>query len=97
MVRHARHRHIEKIVTDNGACYRVEAFARALLGAKHKRTTPYTPKHNGKVERYNRILTEEYLSVPAEAAGLSQATQGRETVAVQDNRGPIRRLTVLVR
>ncbi|GAA3569306.1 hypothetical protein GCM10022222_61870 [Amycolatopsis ultiminotia] len=32
-----------------------------MLGAKHKRTKPYTPKHNGKVERYNRILAEEFL------------------------------------
>lgn len=53
--------HIERIVTDNGACYRADAFTRALLGAKHKRTKPYTPKHNGKVERYNRILAEELL------------------------------------
>lgn len=53
--------HVEKIVTDNGACYRADAFTRALLGAKHKRIRPYTPKHNGKVERYNRILAEEFL------------------------------------
>ncbi|MFS7873105.1 IS481 family transposase [Streptomyces asiaticus] len=53
--------HIEKIVTDNGACYRADAFARALLGAKHKRTKPYTPRHNGKAERYNHILAEELL------------------------------------
>lgn len=52
---------IEKIVTDNGACYRADAFTRSLLGAKHKRTKPYTPRHNGKVERYNRILAEEFL------------------------------------
>lgn len=53
--------HIERIVTDNGACYRADAFTRALLGSKHQRTRPYTPKHNGKVERYNRILAEEFL------------------------------------
>lgn len=53
--------HVDKIVTDNGACYRADAFARALLGAEHKRIKPYTPKHNGKVERYNRILAEEFL------------------------------------
>lgn len=52
---------IERIVTDNGACYRAEVFARALLGARHQRITPYTPRHNGKVERYNRILAEEFL------------------------------------
>lgn len=52
---------IEKIVTDNGACYRADAFTRATLGARHKRIKPYTPKHNGKVERSNRILAEEFL------------------------------------
>lgn len=52
---------IERIVTDNGACYRAEAFSRALLGSRHQRITPYTPRHNGKVERYNRILSEEFL------------------------------------
>jgi len=53
--------HIERIVTDNGACYRANAFTRSLLGAKHKRIKPYMPRHNGKVERYNRILAEEFL------------------------------------
>ncbi|MFD6115590.1 IS481 family transposase [Streptomyces yangpuensis] len=52
---------IERIVTDNGACYRAESFSRALLGARHQRIAPYTPRHNGKVERYNRILAEEFL------------------------------------
>lgn len=53
--------HIKRIVTDNGACYRAEDFGRALLGSRHQRITPYTPRHNGKVERYNRILAEEFL------------------------------------
>ncbi|MGW5587692.1 IS481 family transposase [Streptomyces sp. NPDC003857] len=53
--------HFERIVTDNGACYRANAFARALLGSRHQRITPYTPRHNGKVERYNRIIGEEFL------------------------------------
>lgn len=53
--------HIERIVTDNGSCYRAHDFAKVLLGAKHQRISPYTPRHNGKVERYNRILAEEFL------------------------------------
>ncbi|OXS78856.1 IS481 family transposase [Kocuria marina] len=52
---------IERIITDNGACYRSTAFAAAVGGAEHRRTKLYTPKHNGKVERYNRILAEEFL------------------------------------
>ncbi|MFC8043573.1 IS481 family transposase [Nocardia sp. NPDC057353] len=52
---------IHRIVTDNGACYRAHDFAKALNGARHQRTRPYTPRHNGKVERYQRILAEELL------------------------------------
>ncbi|MEC8761152.1 MAG: IS481 family transposase [Actinomycetota bacterium] len=53
--------HIERIVTDNGSCYRASAFADAPAGSRHQRITPYTPRHNGKIERYNRILAEEFL------------------------------------
>ncbi|MDC0769280.1 IS481 family transposase [Streptomyces sp. HD] len=52
---------INRIVTDNGSCYGADGFARALLNSQHQRITPYTPRHNGKVERYNRILAEEFL------------------------------------
>lgn len=53
--------HIDRIVTDNGSCYRANDFAKVLHGARHQRIAPYTPRHNGKVERYNRILAEEFL------------------------------------
>lgn len=37
-------------MTDNGACYRSHAFAKALGdGVKHRRTRPYRPQTNGKV------------------------------------------------
>lgn len=48
-------------MTDNGSCYRAADFAKSLRGARHQRIRPYTPRHNGKVERYNRILAEEFL------------------------------------
>jgi transposase InsO family protein len=53
--------HVERIVTDNGACYRAHAFAEAVGTSRHQRITPYTPRHNGKIERYNRIISEEFL------------------------------------
>ena len=54
--------HIHRVVTDNGACYRSGDFAR-IVGAKtrHQKTKPFTPRHNGKAERYQRILAEEVL------------------------------------
>ena len=53
--------HIQRFVTDNGASYRAKDFAHVLHGARHQFIAPYTPRHNGKVERYHRILAEEFL------------------------------------
>jgi transposase InsO family protein len=41
-------------MTDNGACYKSIAFRKACkrLRLKHVRTRPYTPKTNGKAERF---------------------------------------------
>ncbi len=52
---------IERVITDNGSCYRAADFTASLREARHYRIKPYTPKHNGKVERSNRILAEELL------------------------------------
>ena len=51
------------MISDNGSNYRSAAFARTVTaaGARHQRTRPYTPRHNGKIERYNRILAEDLL------------------------------------
>ena len=53
---------IERVLTDNGACYRSRNFAAALAatGTVHKRTRPYRPQTNGKVERFNRTLLDEW-------------------------------------
>ena len=53
---------IDRVLTDNGACYRSRVFAEALTetGIVHKRTRPYRPQTNGKVERYNRTLLDEW-------------------------------------
>jgi transposase InsO family protein len=54
--------HIHRVITDNGSCYRSGDFARILgTRTRHQRTKPYTPRHNGKAERYQRIMTEEVL------------------------------------
>jgi len=52
---------VRRVLTDNGSCYRSKAFAAALgLDVTHKRTRPYRPQTNGKVERFNRTLLEEW-------------------------------------
>jgi len=40
---------VERVMTDNGSCYKSHAFARACrrLRLKHIRTKPYMPKTNG--------------------------------------------------
>lgn len=54
--------HIHRVITDNGPCYRSNAFAHIVgTGSRHLPTRPYTPRHNGKVERYQRTMTEELL------------------------------------
>jgi transposase InsO family protein len=66
---------VRAVMTDNGACFRSHAFATALgEEVKHRRTRPYRPQTNGKVERFNRTLVTEwayaevYLSDDARAA-----------------------------
>lgn len=51
-----------RVMTDNGSCYRSRAFARACkqLGLKHIRTRPYTPRTNGKAQRFIQTSLREW-------------------------------------
>ncbi|MFI6477185.1 integrase core domain-containing protein, partial [Nonomuraea sp. NPDC050663] len=53
---------VRRVLTDNGSCYRSHLWRDTLnaAGITHKRTRPYRPQTNGKVERYNRTLLEEW-------------------------------------
>jgi transposase InsO family protein len=58
---------VERVMTDNGSCYRSFAFRRACkrLGLKHIRTKPYTPKTNGKAERFIQTSLREWAYAQA--------------------------------
>ena len=53
---------IERVLSDNGACYRsgVHAEACTQLGMRHLFTRPYRPRTNGKAERFIQTLTNRW-------------------------------------
>jgi len=53
---------VTRVMTDNGSCYRSKPFAKACrqLGLRHVRTKPYTPKTNGKAERFIQTALREW-------------------------------------
>ena len=52
----------ERVITDNGSCYKSKLWHKVCkrTGTKVKRTRPYRPQTNGKVERFHRIMLEEW-------------------------------------
>jgi transposase InsO family protein len=71
---------VERVLTDNGGCYRSSAFGAELIATAvvHTRTKPYCPQTNGKIERFNRTLLNEwayarpYLSEAARTRALDK-------------------------
>ncbi len=63
----------ERVMTDNGSGYVARLFRKALrlLGIRHIRTRPYTPKTNGKAERFIQTLLREWAYNPVQFIGCS--------------------------
>lgn len=53
---------VQRVMTDNGSAYRSRLFASAVAaqGLRHKRTRPYTPRTNGKAERFIQTSIREW-------------------------------------
>lgn len=99
---------VERLLTDNGSAYRSGVFGRLArrLGIAHKRTRPYRPQTNGKVERWIRTVLSEclYLEVFASSEQRRRALERfvayyndrRPHLAFKGGRPPRRRLAQLM-
>lgn len=74
----ARRINVERIMTDNGSAYRSKLFAATLrdAGLRHLFTRPYTPRTNGKAERFIQTLLREW------AYAKPYASSGRRNAAL---------------
>ena len=68
---------VARVMTDNGSCYRAFAFRDACkaLGLKHIKTKPYTPKTNGKAERFIQTALREWAYAQAYATSDQRAAE----------------------
>jgi transposase InsO family protein len=94
---------IRRLLTDNGPAYRSKLFARACdtLGIKHSFTRPYTPRTNGKAERFIQTILREWAYVRSyrNSAHRTKALQPwlsyynlRRTHSALGHRAPISRI-----
>ena len=58
----AHHIKVQRVMTDNGSCYRSKLFAKlcSQTGIRHLFTRPYTPRTNGKAERFIQSACREW-------------------------------------
>ena len=68
---------VERIMTDNGSSFRSHRYAKALrrLRIKHLRTKPYTPRTNGKAERFVQTNLREWAYARAYSTSQHRAAE----------------------
>jgi len=68
---------IKRVLTDNGPCYRDHRFTHTLLQQriKHRFTRPYTPRTNGKAERFIQTALREWAYARTYQNSLERQTQ----------------------
>lgn len=94
---------VERVMTDNAFCYTQRQYASVLaaLGLRHLRTRPYTPRTNGKAERFIQTALREwayarpYRSSAQRAGALAPFLTGYNTTrphTAHGRRPPLSRL-----
>lgn len=77
-------------MTDKGVSFRSHRYAKALrmLNIKHKRTKPYTPKTNGKAERFVQTSLREWAyAKPYESSvSVHKVLESSESFVIQGRR-----------
>jgi transposase InsO family protein len=70
---------VQRVMTDNGSAYRSHAFRHACscAGLRHLRTRPYTPRTNGKAERFIQTALREW----AYARAYSTSSERSQAIA----------------
>ncbi|MGE5545337.1 MAG: IS481 family transposase, partial [Solirubrobacterales bacterium] len=71
---------VQRVMSDNGSAYVSKTFAKACrwMALKHIRTRPYTPKTNGKAERFIQTLMREWAyALPYRSSEARTADLGR--------------------
>jgi transposase InsO family protein len=68
---------VERVMTDNGSCYGSRRFRNACrrLGLKHIFTKPYTPRTNGKAERFIQTALREWAYAKAYDTSIQRAAE----------------------
>ena len=86
----ARGIRVESVMSDNGSAYRARAFAAtcARLGIRHLRTRPYTPRTNGKAERFIQTLLREWAYARAYATSRRRRHALRPWLRYYNHRRP---------
>jgi transposase InsO family protein len=99
--------HVERVMTDNGSCYRSKRFNRALAASdvRHIYTRPYRPQTNGKAERFIQTAKKEWAYARAYRtsaartlmlAGFLNRYNDRRPHRALGNTTPLSRLEALV-
>ena len=81
---------VRRVMSDNGSGYVSRRFTAMCqtLGLRHLRTRPYTPRTNGKAERFIQTLLREWAYIAAYPSSANRRTQLRHFLRFYNRRRP---------